>query len=144
VVREQQEPVRFERANGETFFAHQLAHLGVLERRDDLPGAGHSVVVGEVQGVPAGPVIAFYTLLYNRTRSVLLCVLLHGAFTPSLDHLVLVDDNLTVDLVILATLVAAAAVLVTVTRGRLGFGHRPSGGPSRVPGEALNEESRQR
>jgi membrane protease YdiL (CAAX protease family) len=93
-----------------------------------------------------GPMLfaVFYTWLYNRTRSVLLCVLLHGAFTPSLDHLVLVDDNLTVDLVILATLLAAAAVLVAVTRGRLGFDHRPSGGPSRVPGEALNEESRQR
>ena len=34
------------------------------------------------------------------------------------------DDNLTVGLVILATLLAAAAVIVVLTRGRLGFDHR--------------------
>jgi membrane protease YdiL (CAAX protease family) len=79
--------------------------------------------------------VVFYTWLYNRTKSVLLCVLLHGAFTPSLDHLLLVDDDLTVDLVILTTLLAAAVVLVALTRGRLGFDHRPDGGSSRVPGE---------
>jgi membrane protease YdiL (CAAX protease family) len=71
--------------------------------------------------------VFFYTWLYNRTGSVLLCVLLHGSFTPALDHLVLVDDSLTVDAVIFVTLVAAAAVLVTVTRGRLGFDHRAVG-----------------
>jgi uncharacterized protein len=79
--------------------------------------------------------VVFYTWLYNRTKSVLLCILLHGAFTPSLDHLLLVDDNLTVDLVILSTLLAAAVVLIAITRGRLGFDHRPGGGPSRVPAE---------
>jgi uncharacterized protein len=69
--------------------------------------------------------VVFYTWLYNRTGSVLLCVLLHASFTPSLDHLILVDDNLTVDLVILATMLLAAVVLVVLTRGRLGFDHRP-------------------
>ncbi|MFR9803929.1 hypothetical protein ACL02T_16750 [Pseudonocardia sp. RS010] len=85
------------------------------------------------------------TWLYNRTESVLLCVLPHGAFTPSLDHLLLVDDNLTVDLVVLGTLLAVAALLVALTRGRLGFDRRPSGRrPSRVQAEAPGEEAQQR
>jgi uncharacterized protein len=83
--------------------------------------------------------VVFYTWLYNRTGSVLLCVLLHASFTPSLEHLILVDDNLTVDLVILTTMLAAAVALVVLTRGRLGFDHRPQallGGAesSRPPG----------
>ncbi|MDO8145599.1 CPBP family intramembrane glutamic endopeptidase [Isoptericola sp. 178] len=70
-----------------------------------------------------GPMVFafFYTWLYNRTGSVLLCILLHGSFTPALDHLVLRADNTTVDVAIGATLVTAAVVLVLVTRGRLGF-----------------------
>ena len=70
-----------------------------------------------------GPItfVFFYTWLYNRTGSVLLCILLHASFTPALDHLVLREDNLGVDLAILATLVAAAAALVALTRGRLGL-----------------------
>jgi membrane protease YdiL (CAAX protease family) len=71
--------------------------------------------------------VVFYTWLYNRTRSVLLCILLHASFTPALDHLLLVEDSMTVDLVIVGTLLAAAAALVTLTRGRLGFDHRPAG-----------------
>jgi membrane protease YdiL (CAAX protease family) len=70
-----------------------------------------------------GPIafVFFYTWLYNRTGSVLLCILLHASFTPALDHLVLRADDLGVDLAILATLVAAAAALVALTRGRLGY-----------------------
>jgi hypothetical protein len=63
----------------------------------------------------------FYTYLCNRTGSVGLCMLLHGSFTAALDNLTLTPDNLTVDLTILATLLAATLVLVAVTRGRLGF-----------------------
>jgi uncharacterized protein len=65
--------------------------------------------------------VFFYTWLYNRTGSVLLCVLLHGSFTPALDHLVLADDSAVVDLVIVWTLLAGAAALVGLTRGRLGL-----------------------
>lgn len=65
--------------------------------------------------------VFFYTWLYNRTGSVLLCILLHASFTPALDHLILRDDNLGVDLAILATLTAAAAALVALTKGRLGY-----------------------
>lgn len=77
--------------------------------------------------------VVFYTWLYNRTGSVLLCVLLHASFTPALSHLILVDDSLTVDLTILGTLVAAAIVLVALTRGRLGFDHRPTDTPPVFP-----------
>jgi uncharacterized protein len=70
-----------------------------------------------------GPMLfaVFYTYLCNRTGSVGLCMLLHGSFTAALDNLTLTPDNLTVDLTILATLLAATLVLVAVTRGRLGF-----------------------
>jgi uncharacterized protein len=77
--------------------------------------------------------VVFYTWLYNRTGSVLLCVVLHASFTPSLDHLVLVDDNFTVDLVILATMLVAALAMVVLTRGRLGFDHRPASMLDPVP-----------
>jgi membrane protease YdiL (CAAX protease family) len=64
-----------------------------------------------------------YTYLYNRTRSVLLCILLHGAFTAAQDHLVLLPEhaNVTVALVMLGTLIATSAILVAATRGRLGY-----------------------
>ena len=64
--------------------------------------------------------VVFYTWLWNRTGSVLLCILLHASFTPALDHLVLRADSPTVDLVVLGTLLAAAVALVVLTRGRLG------------------------
>ena len=91
-----------------------------------------TLILGVVWGIwhlplygPAfvGPLlfVFFYTWLYNRTGSVLLCILLHASFTPALDHLVLREDNLGVDLAIVATLVAAAVALVALTKGRLGY-----------------------
>jgi uncharacterized protein len=68
--------------------------------------------------------VFYYTWLWNRTRSLLLCVLLHGSFTAALDNLILMRDSLTVDLVILGTLGGGAALLVAATRGRLGFDRR--------------------
>lgn len=70
----------------------------------------------------------YYTYLYNRTGSVLLCILLHGGFTAALDNLILTADNMTVDLVILTTLVAGTLVLIAATRGRLGFQPRQEAG----------------
>lgn len=68
----------------------------------------------------------FYTYVYNRTRSVGLCILLHGGFTVALDNLILTTDIPTVDLTILATLVAATVVLIGITRGRLGYQPNPA------------------
>ena len=74
--------------------------------------------------------VFFYTWLYNRTGSVLLCILLHASFTPALDHLVLGEDALVVDLAILVTLATGAVAIVVLTRGRLGrpADHRPGSG----------------
>jgi uncharacterized protein len=74
---------------------------------------------------PAGFVVPlvlafFYTWLFNRTGSVLLCVLLHGGFTAAQDELLLTADSLAVDAVILGTYLACAGALVLLTKGRLG------------------------
>ncbi|HET6532762.1 MAG TPA: type II CAAX endopeptidase family protein [Actinoplanes sp.] len=74
----------------------------------------------------------FYTYLYNATGSVLACVLLHASFTPALEQLILIPEEAanaggahgTADVVILGTVVLAAALLTLATRGRLGYrGH---------------------
>ncbi|HSK32545.1 MAG TPA: CPBP family glutamic-type intramembrane protease [Propionicimonas sp.] len=74
---------------------------------------------------PAGFVVPlvlafFYTWLFNRTGSVLMCVLLHGSFTAAQDGLLLTTDSMTVDAVILGTYLLAAGAVMVLTRGRLG------------------------
>lgn len=64
--------------------------------------------------------VFFYTYLYNRTGSVLLCIVLHAGFTAALDNLILTSDSIAVDLTILGTLVAGTLALIALTRGRLG------------------------
>ncbi|HSK56033.1 MAG TPA: type II CAAX endopeptidase family protein [Jiangellales bacterium] len=83
-------------------------------------GGWHLPIYG---AAAVGPLlfVFYYTWLWNRTHSLLLCVLLHGSFTPALEHLVLVDDSRAVDVAILVTLLAGAALLVLLTRGRLGY-----------------------
>lgn len=39
------------------------------------------------------PLAFFYTWLFNRTGSALLCVLLHASVTPAQEHLSLVVDT---------------------------------------------------
>ena len=75
---------------------------------------------------PAGFVVPlvlafYYTWLYNKTRSVLLCILLHASFTPAQDHLLLTADSPLVDAVVLSTYLLGVGVLIAVTRGRLGY-----------------------
>jgi membrane protease YdiL (CAAX protease family) len=83
---------------------------------------------------PAGFVVPlvlafFYSWLYNRTQSVLLCIMLHGSFTAAQDHLLWTADSPTVDVVLLGSYVLAAGVVIVATRGRLGI----SGKTSREP-----------
>ncbi len=68
--------------------------------------------------------VVFYTWLYNRSGSVLLCVLMHATFNTAVGYLKLADSKLIVSAVLIATVAAATAALVILTRGRLGL--RPS------------------
>ncbi|MGY1781963.1 CPBP family intramembrane glutamic endopeptidase [Geodermatophilus sp. SYSU D01036] len=95
-------------------------------------GVWHVPLYGPLGFVLPAFLAVYYTWLYNRTGSVLLCVLLHGSFTPAIDNLVLTADSLAVDLVILGTVVAGAAVLAVATRGRLGL-PRPEPAPLGSP-----------
>jgi CAAX protease family protein len=90
-------------------------------------GIWHVPLYGPLGFVVPVVLAFFYTWLYNRTGSVLLCILLHASFTPAQDHLVLLPDAVveaeplgTIDFVIFGTYVAAALLLVGLTRGRLG------------------------
>jgi uncharacterized protein len=69
----------------------------------------------------------FYTVLWNKTHSVALCIVLHASFTPAQDQLILMVRSrayTTVldapDWAILGTYLGAVLILVAVTRGRLG------------------------
>lgn len=82
---------------------------------------------------PAGFIVPmilafFYTWLYNRTGSILLCLLLHASFTPAQNFLTLAvapkgagGGADSIDLVILGVYVAAAAGLTLATKARLGY-----------------------
>lgn len=78
---------------------------------------------------PAGFIVPmilafFYTWLYNRTGSVLLCVLFHASFTPAQDFLTFAEDAPMVDVVILGVYAVSALGFVLATRGRLGLRRR--------------------
>lgn len=107
-----------------------------------------TLVLGLVWGVwhvpvygPAGFVVpmilaVFYAVLWNSTRSVGLCILLHASFTPAQDNFILLPHDQayttaldTPDWVILGTYLAAALVVIAVTRGRLGERHQKAPGP---------------
>jgi membrane protease YdiL (CAAX protease family) len=88
------------------------------------------------------PLAFFYTWLFNRTGSALLCVLLHASITPAQDHLTLVADSPTVDLAILGTLLVAAVGFVVATRGRLGLADRETPQDHTVPVGAVTDDRR--
>jgi uncharacterized protein len=112
--------------------------LPVLQERHSPLAA--TAILGLVWGVwhipvygPAGFVVPlvlafFYTLLWNATRSLGLCILLHASFTPAQDNFILLPRELaytpaldTPDWVILGTYLVAVAIVVVLTRGRLGY-----------------------
>jgi hypothetical protein len=75
---------------------------------------------------PAGFVVplvlaAFYSWIYNKTQSVLLCILLHASFTAAQDHLLLAQDSPVVDGVLVGCYLLAAFLVIAISRGRLGY-----------------------
>jgi membrane protease YdiL (CAAX protease family) len=73
----------------------------------------------------------FYTWLFNRTRSVLLCMILHGAFNAAIGLFPVSLDVLqrwtyvSLLCVQVATLLVCVLVVVAATHGRLGHGGEP-------------------
>jgi uncharacterized protein len=71
--------------------------------------------------------IFFYTWVYNRTRSVLLCMLLHGSFNAAIGllpaSLEVLQRGTYVALLAVqgVTLLLAVAILVVATGGKLGY-----------------------
>ena len=66
----------------------------------------------------------YFTWLWNRTGSLLLCAILHGAVNASQDALVFVGGG-PVAPAMLGVMFVGALALVVSTRGRLGFDDRP-------------------
>ena len=88
--------------------------LGVVWGLWHLPVSPLAIVV-------TVPLAFFYTWLFNRTGSALLCLVLHASITPAQEHLRFADDNVTLQASAVITLVAFAAGFVLATRGRLGY-----------------------
>ena len=96
-------------------------------------GAWHIPAYGTPLAIVVPLVLAtFYTWLYNASGSVLLCVVLHGNITASIDQLLLTRDSTTVDLTIFGAYVAATVAVIVFTKGRLGYRTRAD---ERLPGE---------
>ena len=93
-------------------------------------GIWHVPIYGPLGFVVPFVLAFFYTWLYNRTGSVLLCILLHASFTPAQDHLLLLRDEVhgITDLAIGVAYLGGVLVLLALTRGRLGAA--PSTRPS--------------
>lgn len=96
-------------------------------------GFWHLPVYGPLGFVVPTVLAFFYTFLWARTRSVLLAILLHASFTPAQDHLILMPRDEAYssavdapDFVILGVYLAAVAVLLLLTRGRLGVPPHPA------------------
>jgi uncharacterized protein len=91
---------------------------------DPIPFA--LIIVALFVGIAGGYAFPL-TLLYNKTKSTLLCMLLHGSYNTAIGLLILVpEDGLrgstyaTVTVALTGTMLAVTTVLVLVTRGQLG------------------------
>jgi uncharacterized protein len=85
-------------------------------------GIWHVPIYGPLGFVVPFVLAFFYTWLYNRTGSVLLCILLHASFTPAQEHLILLPSEVhgTTDLAIGLVYLVGVGLLIALTRGRLG------------------------
>jgi uncharacterized protein len=103
-----------------------MAEENIDHGLDPLPFAG--IVVWTIIGIACGYSF-FYTYLWNRTQSVVPCILLHASFNTANGVLLLVPESqqvggtyAAISICVTGIIVAAAAVLVYATRGRLGYG----------------------
>ena len=88
-----------------------------------------------------GGIVAYaftYTYLWNRTRSVVVCILLHAAYNTALGTVILRPEDeqvgstyVILSLALTGTLWAAVLVLIGATKGRLGL--EPGVPPPRAP-----------
>ena len=92
---------------------------------DPIPFA--LIIVALFVGIAGGWAFPL-TFLYNKTKSTLLCMLLHGSYNTAIGLLILVpEDSLRgstyaiATLAITGTMLAVTTVLVLVTRGQLGL-----------------------
>ena len=117
-------------------------HLPLLAAQDDLSHGLGGVELVLVLAATAVAIVAhavLYTYLYQRTRSVLLCALLHGSFNTANGTLVLRSEiegaaYATMQYCITVTLWALAATLILATRGRLGARDHLPGAQDARPG----------
>ena len=96
-------------------------------------GLWHVPIYGPLGFVVPMVLAFFYTFLWARTGSVLLAIVLHASFTPAQDHLILLprDEAYSTaldapDLAVLGVYLAAVAVLLLLTHGRLGVPAPPA------------------
>ena len=106
------------------------------------------IIVALFVGIAGGYAFPL-SFLYNKTKSTLLCMLLHGSYNTAIGLLILVpEDSLrgstyaTATLAITGTMLAVTAVLILATRGRLGLAvhsSRPGAAVARPAGTGTGE-----
>lgn len=102
-----------------------ISDEGIDHGLEALPLAG--LIAWTVIGIAFGYVI-FYTYLWNRTQSVVPCILLHAAFNTANGVLLLVPESqqeggtyAAISLCLTSVVLIAAWALVYATKGRLGL-----------------------
>jgi len=92
-----------------------------------LWGLWHVPLYGPLGFVVPLLLAPFYSYLFNRTGSVIPCLLLHGSFTAAQEHLTLMANEAhgVTDAAIGLSYVVGAIVLLMLTRGRLGMKPEP-------------------
>jgi membrane protease YdiL (CAAX protease family) len=108
------------RFRSSTIAGHEFASATVILGL--LWGLWHVPLYGPLGFVVPLLLALFYTYLFNRTGSVIPCLVLHGSFTAAQDHLTLLAHEVhgVTDAAIGISYLVAALALVLATRGRLG------------------------
>jgi uncharacterized protein len=112
-------------------FAWGLWHLPLLLAEDNPDHNLAPVAFAAITIWTLGGIVAYsftYTYVWNRTKSVFLCMLLHAAYNTALGVVILRPDSelvgstyVTLSLALTGTLWLVALGLIAATRGRLGM-----------------------